>query len=827
MRVCPTTAGRFATFLLLASALYGQVNISGRVVDENGVAIPGARVELRTAAGDTVAVVSSDGAGNFTIAAGPVRAYQLRAERQGFYIYQGNPQDLAEGSNQVTIVLNHLQDISERIDVKASAPVIDPQEPSDRKQLDNTEILTVPYPAPQDYRNALPLMDGVVADNVGQPHFNGGDTNQTNYTLDGFNIADPVTGTLQTRLNIDSIQSVDLASSRFSAENGRGSAGVLDVKTKMGDDVWRFGGTNFVPGVSTNGGFHIDKWSPRVEVSGPLAKSRAWLYDGFDAVYNADVIDQLPSGQNRTRGLTTTNLSKVQVNLTPANILTASFLGNLSDINRNGLSFLNPAETTTDLRQTYYMGSIRDQAYFGNGALLDIGFADTRTLLRSTPQGDALFQITPFGDRGNYFVNLDRHAYRQQGLANLFLPTLHWAGTHQLKVGVDLQRESFHQDVMRHAYEVLRDDNSVSRYVQFAGGPFQARHNFDGAQFIQDRWTPREGLLVEAGLRSEWNEVVREFEVAPRFSVAWAPGFLHNTKFSAGWGVYYDAINLSLLTLQQDQVSLATFYPPAGPPMGPVMTSFVLNDHILKTPSYRSASLSAEHKLPFGFYGKAEYVRRAGSRGLVFQPENPQSVLAESGDVTYVLRSGRRDRYDAVTFSVRHTFAGQYEWFAGYTRSSARTDAAVNYSLENPVFAPQLPGPYGWDAPNRFHMWGWAPLPNRILPQFLRRITRDTSAVYLVEYHTGFPFSVMDQNGFLVGAPNGMRLPSYFNVNLAFERKFHAFHTLWAWRFGFNNITNNGNPNSVNNVLGSPDFLTYGRGQARAFNVRLRMLGRL
>jgi hypothetical protein len=40
------------------------------------------------------------------------------------------------------------------------------------------------------------------------------------------------------------------------------------------------------------------------------------------------------------------------------------------------------------------------------------------------------------------------------------------------------------------------------------------------------------------------------------------------------------------------------------------------------------------------------------------------------------------------------------------------------------------------------------------------------------------------------------------------------------------NLTNNGNPNFVNNVFGSPDYLTYGRGQARAFTMRLRMLGK-
>ena len=54
-----------------------------------------------------------------------------------------------------------------------------------------------------------------------------------------------MTGQLEARLNVDTIQATDLESSRFSAESGRGAAGVLDIKTKMGDDRWRFGTTNF------------------------------------------------------------------------------------------------------------------------------------------------------------------------------------------------------------------------------------------------------------------------------------------------------------------------------------------------------------------------------------------------------------------------------------------------------------------------------------------------------------------------------------------------------------------------------------------------------
>jgi hypothetical protein len=205
-------------------------------------------------------------------------------------------------------------------------------------------------------------------------------------------------------------------------------------------------------------------------------------------------------------------------------------------------------------------------------------------------------------------------------------------------------------------------------------------------------------------------------------------------------------------------------------------------------------------------------------------PEN--GLPGEGGaSAVYTLQNARKDRYRAFDFTVRRTFAGKYEWFAGYTRSRSRTSAAVDYSLDDPIFAAQAAGPYAWDAPNRFHVWGWAPVP---APGFklARSLFHELSAAYLIEYRTGFPFSVVNDRGFQVGPPGSRRLPDYFNINLHFEKKFRALRYMWAWRFGFNNLTNNRNPNTVNNTIGTPQFLTYGRGQARAFSVRLRLLGR-
>ena len=783
-------------------------------MDETGAGIAGARVELRTDPDSTAVTASSDTAGNFKLQAPAAKQYLVRAERLGFFLYRGKLENVDSGTHELVITLNHVQEFSDHVDVVYSPPAIDPKQPAERKELDNKEIQAVPYPAPQDYRNSLPMMDGVVQDNAGNVHFDGGDTNQTNYSLDGFNISNPVSGQLQTRVVIDSLQSIQVSSSRFSAENGRGAAGALDLESKMGDDRPRFGATNFIPSISLESGLHMNKFTPRLELSGPIARGRAWFYDGFDAFYSDDVVPGLPHGQNQTSGLTSSNLSRFQVNLTPGNILTGGFLYNLANNDRFGLSFLNPAESTVNHRERLYMSTLRDQAYLSGGSLLTVGFADTRGVFGDTPAGTQTFEITPTGNRGNYFSNVQRHFYRQQWLANLFLPTLHLKGTHQLKFGIDFERESFHQESLRHTYLVLRDDNSVARQVSFFGGPFQDRKNFEGAHYFQDAWTPFEGLVFDAGVRAEWNEVMRDLQVAPRVAVAWAPRWLADTKFSAGWGVYYDSISLGQIARHQDQTSESTFYFPSGLVQDQVWTAFVVNDHALVSPYSRITSVSAERKFAGGWYWKTGYMRRVGNHNFAFVP------FGQGGQLNLVLANARRERYDAYEISVRHTFAGKYEWFGGYTRSSARSSAAMDYSLENPVFGAQGPGPFGWDAPNRFHMWGWAPLPK------LAWLTRNTTAAYLVEYRTGFPFSIVDEESQLVGLPNSMRYPGYFDVNLHLEREFRALHYLWAWRFGFNNLTNNGNPNVVNNILGSPQYLTYGRGQARAFSVRLRLLGR-
>src|SRR5882724_9014454 len=582
----------------------GQVGVTGKIADENGLAIEFAKVEMRLAPSGALSFTSSDISGGFSLQLPAPGLYIIHAERPGFFVFDGRT-EFRNGPNQLHLTLNHLQDFFQSVDVAYSPPAIDPEQTAEQKQLTSVEILDVPYPASQDLRNALPLLQGVVQDVGGRVHVNGGATDQTNYMLDGFNISDPVSGRLEARLNVEAVRSLDVDTSRYPADKDRGSAGSVDIKTGMGDDRWRFGATNFFPGVSSESGLHINKWTPRVKVSGPLAKGRAWFYNAFDSFYGVDTVSRLPSGENRSRSLTSSNLTRLQVNLSPANILTGSFLVNYMDQSRNGLSFLNPVETTINRRQNLYLTSIKDQIYFHNGALTEVGFAGSSGFTRESPQGQQIFEILPSGQRGNYFVDLTRNSDRQQWVSNTYLPAMHWWGTHQLRFGVDGQRSGFDLNAARHDYQVLREDLSVARYVHFEGDGFSSKTNTSTAEYLQDRWAPRDGLMIEGGLRLDWDDVVRRAQLSPRFSAAYAPKWLHETKVAAGIGIFHDAPSLGILG-RQDQVSYSTFYDPGGQiSRGPVPTAFLVDPHGLRVPSSRTVSFSVERKLPMELYGKA------------------------------------------------------------------------------------------------------------------------------------------------------------------------------------------------------------------------------
>jgi carboxypeptidase family protein/TonB-dependent receptor-like protein len=737
-------------------------------------------------------------------------SYRLRVVREGFYEVTKEGVEI-RGGQELEVTMNHQQEYYEKVNVVASPPVMDPAKTASSEKLTTREIIDLPYVVPRDIRYALPMIPGVLQDATGQLHLDGSSTRQINDQLDGFDITDPVTGLFQLRVSVDALRSADVESSRAPAEDGKGAGGIIALSTGMGDNRWRYTATNLPPSLSATKGLHINTWTPRASVSGPIRKDRAWFLDAMEAEYSIDLVNELPRGQDRNSVTRFGNLVKAQVNLTPSNNLTASYLVNTFHSPHVGLSLFNPIPTTTSEADFAGITSLKDQQYFSNGTLVEAGFAVDQFYDKFWPMGTEPYVLNPEGSSGNYFEQASSRARRVEGIGDIMFPE--FAG-HQIKLGFDFARIIYHQAVERQPYSILREDGTLDRQVSFVNLPPFQKDNFEFAGYAQDRFSPTPRLLLEAGLRLDGDEILRRALVSPRLAASYMLSAHGETKIVAGVGRTYDRTNLQLITSGLSGLRTDSFYDLSGKALlfPPVETQFLVDDRALLEPWSLNWSAGVERKLFPNTDVKVEFIQKIGHDEWAFENLPAAAAVALSG--TFVLANIRRDHYHAVTATVRQSFGHGHLVFASYTRSSARSTAVLPFSLDSPLFSQQEGGPLPWDTPNRVVTWGFLPL------------VKGFDLAYLADWRDGFPISVFNQDQELVGAPGSRRFPTYFSLNMALEKRIPAFGFLWSLRAGFDDLTNRHNPDAVDSNVNSPTFLTFSSEQSRALTAQVRFLGR-
>lgn len=786
------------------------------VVDENGLAVAGAQVEIQEPGRPPVRR-ATDYLGRCAWVPRQTSPYTVRVEKPGFYRNEARGIDVQVQS--LRLVLAHEQVVRAEVSVSASTPGIDPEQVSDRRTLNTAEIVNIPFPTSRDIRNLLPFTPGVVADLALAVHVAGGSTYMTLYTLDGFDIRSPIDGTLDLRVSTDAVRSVDTESTRYPVEYGRSTAGVIAFNTGMGDNRLRFNATDFLPSFHQSSGLHFDKMVPRFTVSGPLRRNRAWFFDSVETEYDHIFIPQLPQDADSAPLVRGSNLLKFQANLAARNSLSAGLLFNDFHSPYDGLSALTPQQSTDNHDILAWLPYLRDQQGFQNGVVLETGFGVLRYREGFEPHGTLAYLLTPELPSGSDPERLTSRAQNAQGILAVYFPARHWEGTHRIKAGVGVDRIGFDENVAWAPVNYLREDRTLLRqstFPQFA--PF-GRHNLEAGGYVLDHWMPRPGLLLEPGVRFDWDATIRRPLFSPRIAVDYAPpGAENRTKLSAGVGIYYEHTQLEYLARARAGIRYDTYFAadgitPAGPPQE---TEFTENDASLHEARALNWSAGVQQRLPGQVYAGANFIEKRLSNELVYANSSGGSALAGS----FALTNARQDRYDSAEVEARRSFPGGYTLFASYTRSSARTNTALNYVPWISILGPQQKGPLSWDAPNRVLSWGWLP----VRMPMVAKMRKSWDFVYTFEWHTGFPFISIDSNAEIAGTPGEHRFPDYLSFSPGLEWRFHFRGKYFGLRGMFENATGSLDPYGVYNNVDSPQYLTFTQPMGRAFTTRIRLI---
>ncbi|MDP2324190.1 MAG: carboxypeptidase-like regulatory domain-containing protein, partial [Gammaproteobacteria bacterium] len=227
-----------------AQVLYGS--IVGTVEDPTGAVVPGASITLTNPATGGVREIKADDQGRYTIPNVQAGSYTIKVTSQGFRTTTRTGVEIT--INTVTRVDAKLEvgQMTEQVTVSASAVALQTDKSDVRTELASQSITSLPLPGYRNYQSLINLVPGAtpagfqnaVVDTPGRAlttNVNGTARNTNNTLNDGavnINIWLPHhTAYVQP---VESIETVNITTNSFDAEQGMAGGAAITVSTKSG-----------------------------------------------------------------------------------------------------------------------------------------------------------------------------------------------------------------------------------------------------------------------------------------------------------------------------------------------------------------------------------------------------------------------------------------------------------------------------------------------------------------------------------------------------------------------------------------------------------------
>lgn len=234
-------------------ALHAQAvsiaTVTGRVTDEQGAIVPGAKIKITKIDTGTAYDAVTNGTGIYTLPSLPIGAYRLEATSAGFQTYVQNGILLrVNDSVQINVVLKVGQ-VNERVEVQANADLVQTQQNTISQVVDQQRIVDLPLNG-RDATQLITISGASVnhsdGTNTGSKSFfssqsiaiAGSAGDETNYLLDGGDNNDSFTNVNMPFPFPDALAEFSVETSTLPARNGLHPGGVVNAVTKSGSNSW-------------------------------------------------------------------------------------------------------------------------------------------------------------------------------------------------------------------------------------------------------------------------------------------------------------------------------------------------------------------------------------------------------------------------------------------------------------------------------------------------------------------------------------------------------------------------------------------------------------
>ena len=778
--------------------------------------LEGIRVELwRSSQESQLLATLTDPAGHYEFAQLPADTYTLGVNQQGFKPFAQTVLLNANEASVVGIALA-LDTVVEKVEVKEQAANVSTENSSPASTINNAQLETLPL-AQQKFRDALPLVPGVIRTLEGKLSVRGASENQGMLQVDSAKTVDPVTGSFSIPVPIDAIQTVNVDKAPFSAENGGFSGGLTAIETTPPPTDWFYKVKDFNVSLrGKNGHFvGVSQATPRVSFGGPIVEGKVNFSEVFEYDVRRDPVRGLAWPKNEIKSQGFNSFTRAQAILSPQHVFNADVNVFPMRTEFANITALVPQTASSDYDQKGVSAGISDLHSFRSGALLRIALRYTRFESNAHGQGPADMLVNPEGWEGNFFSSWTRNANQFELYPTFQFAPKKWRGRHEFKIGMDVTHRSYAGNSLSHPIQLLRQDSSLTEEISFtSNGPLNASAT-DVEEFIQDRWMVNDHLSIDVGGRLTSETVGRRVAFGPRVGFAYSPGKNQKTVFRAGAGLFCDRVSLLEADFVHNPQRTVSFFDETGQRTGSPITylnAFVGNgsgplaSRILPEPGSSPRSLvgnvEVDRQLRAAAVVRVSYIY-SQTRALFVM--NPIPGVFGSGGLLGLFATGQANYHEVeATFHfqpVHHADLNiSYIW--SRARGDLNTISNIFLPFEQPVIRPNTSGILPSDVPHRVVSWGVFHLPWSL------------TVSPVVDVHTGFPYSNVDVLQNYAGVPDGSRFPTFFSVDAQVYRDFHLHlpllergskHKVRVGLYSIN-LTNHGNFHDVYNNVSSPFF---------------------